>query len=180
MNTSAKIETAPVIAFVALGSNLGDRDAHLAFGARALAALPGVELEAVSPVYETAPVGPPQGEYLNAVARLRTTLAPRALLDAMLAIETRGGRTRDPERALSPRTLDLDLLLYGAETIEAPGLEVPHPRLNERAFVLIPLADVGADIRHPVLGKTLGALASAHAGDPDVRRWHRSLPLPGT
>jgi 2-amino-4-hydroxy-6-hydroxymethyldihydropteridine diphosphokinase len=178
LNASQRPASHPVTAFVALGSNLGDRDAHLAFALGELGALPGVKVEAVSPVYETDPVGPPQGPYLNAAARLHTTLAPHVLLAAMLAIEARAGRKRDPSQPLAPRTLDLDLLLYGSECVEAPGLEVPHPRLHERAFVLIPLADVGGEVIHPVLGEPIRVLVAPYAQAPGVRRWPKRLALP--
>jgi len=162
-------------AFVSMGTNLGDRAGHLAFALRALDALPGTRVVAVSPVFETDPVGPPpQGPYLNAAAELATSLAPRALLDALLAIESRTGRVRSVRDAA--RTLDLDLLLYDARTIDEPGLVVPHPRMLERAFVMEPLAALAPDLVHPSLGATLAALA-ARVRDPDaVRRWAGALP----
>jgi 2-amino-4-hydroxy-6-hydroxymethyldihydropteridine diphosphokinase len=146
-------------AYVALGSNLGDREAHLRDALAALRARPEIELVAVSRVYQTAPVGPPpQGPYLNAVARLRTTLSPRALLGRLLEIEAARGRKREGER-WSARSLDLDLLFYDSLTLDEPGLRIPHPRLHERSFVLEPLRDVAPGLVHPRLGKTVEELA---------------------
>lgn len=156
-----------VDAYIALGSNLGDREAHLTAAIEALRARPGVRITAVSRVYETAPVGPPpQGPYLNAVVRLRTRLAPRELLAALLEIEAAEGRQRESGR-WGARTLDLDLLFYGSLEVDEPGLCVPHPRLHERAFVLAPLRDVAPDLVHPRLGKTVAELAeNARAPGP--------------
>jgi 2-amino-4-hydroxy-6-hydroxymethyldihydropteridine diphosphokinase len=157
-------------AFVALGSNLGDREAALAFAVAELRASEGVEVEALSPVYETDPVGgPPQERYLNAVVALRTALAPRALLERLLAIEARAGRERGPVRA-APRRLDLDLLLYDDLVLEEPGLVVPHPRLHERGFALEPLRDLAPDLVHPVLGETIDRLARRVRDPSAVRR----------
>jgi 2-amino-4-hydroxy-6-hydroxymethyldihydropteridine diphosphokinase len=148
-----------VDAYVALGSNLGDREAHLAAALGALRARPGIRVTSVSKLYQTAPVGPPpQGPYLNAVARLRTRLAPRALLACLLEIEAAEGRLRETGR-WSARTLDLDLLFYGSLTLDEPGLRVPHPRLHERAFVLEPLCELAPRLVHPRLGKTVEELA---------------------
>jgi 2-amino-4-hydroxy-6-hydroxymethyldihydropteridine diphosphokinase len=148
-----------VDAYVSLGSNLGDREAHLAAAILALRAQPGVRVMAVSKLYETAPVGPPpQGPYLNAALRLRTQLAPRALLACLLAIEAARGRQRSARR-WSARTLDLDLLFYGSLLLDEPGLRVPHPHLHERAFVLVPLCDVAPRLVHPRLGQTVEELA---------------------
>ena len=148
-----------VDAYVSLGSNLGDREAHLAAAIEALRARPGMRVTSVSKVYETAPVGPPpQGPYLNAALRLRTRLAPRALLACLLEIEAAEGRQRSDSR-WSARTLDLDLLFYGSLTLDEPGLRVPHPHLHERAFVLEPLRDLAPQLVHPLLGKTVEELA---------------------
>ena len=130
----------PVIAYIALGSNLGDRHAHLAFGiSRLRQFLTDVR---VSSIHETAPEGvdEPQPDYLNAVVAGMTALGPHELLHALLAIERERGRTRASFRA--SRTLDLDLILYGDEVINTPELTVPHPRYLERQFVTRPLAEV--------------------------------------
>ena len=144
---------------IALGSNLGDREAHLAFG---LSALPGfITHLRQSRWYDTAPAGvsPDQPRYLNGVATGETALTARALLDRLLAIEAAAGRTRPSPMA--PRTLDLDLILFGDKTIEEPGLTVPHPRFRERLFVLEPLAEVAPDWIDPVTGHRIKELLSA-------------------
>lgn len=156
-------------AYVGLGSNLGDRRRHLECAARALRDTPGIEEAVLSPVYETDPVGPPQPPYLNAVARVRTTLGPRQLLDRLLAIEREHGRERGATRN-APRPLDLDLLLYGDCCVRSPGLEIPHPRLHERGFVLEPLRDLAAGLRHPTLGETIEDLALRVRDPAAVRR----------
>ncbi|MDJ0851345.1 MAG: 2-amino-4-hydroxy-6-hydroxymethyldihydropteridine diphosphokinase [Myxococcota bacterium] len=159
----------PVAAYVALGSNLGERSVHLARAVTALREATGVEVTGVSAVYETDPVGgPPQGRYLNAVVALRTQLAPHDLLRLLHEIEAGEGRVRDGRRD-APRTLDLDLLLHGDAVLETPDLVLPHPRLHERAFVLEPLADLVPDRVHPLLGETVSALAR-RASDPDAVR----------
>jgi 2-amino-4-hydroxy-6-hydroxymethyldihydropteridine diphosphokinase len=141
-------------AYVGLGSNLGDRRAQLASAFAALSALPGTTLEARSSLWASAPLaagGLPApdaaagGDYLNAVARLRTTLAPLALLHALQAIEAAAGRERPYPNA--PRGLDLDLLLYGDVALASAELTLPHPRLHERAFVVEPLLEIAPDLR---------------------------------
>jgi 2-amino-4-hydroxy-6-hydroxymethyldihydropteridine diphosphokinase len=156
--------------YVAVGSNLGDRDAHLAAALAALRATEGVEVVAVSPLYETDPVGPPpQGPYLNGAIEIATTLTPDALLERLFEIEASQGRTRGLERN-APRTIDLDLLLYGDRKLAGPDLEVPHPRLAERPFVLEPLCDLAPDLIHPTLGETIEALARRVRDPAAVRR----------
>jgi 2-amino-4-hydroxy-6-hydroxymethyldihydropteridine diphosphokinase len=129
------------VCYVGLGANLGDR--HRAFD-RALELMPGV-VEARSPRYETVPIGPPQPSFLNAAVRLRTALAPLALLEALLAIERALGRDREQETRWGPRTLDLDVLFWPGRILDEPRLHVPHPRLGDRAFALAPLLDVLAE-----------------------------------
>ncbi len=161
--------------FVALGSNLCDREGHLEEALRALASSAGIELLAVSPVYETAPVGlPPQGHYLNAVVRLRTSLAPRALLERQLEIEACAGRERGERDAA--RTLDVDLLLLGARVVDEPGLVVPHPGMFERAFVLEPLCDLAPEICHPTLCLTIEELVR-RVRDPAAVTRYRGFAL---
>lgn len=157
-------------AFVSLGTNLGDRAAHLAFAIRSFDALADTRVVALSPIFETDPVGPPpQGPYLNAAAELATALAPRALLDALLAIERAAGRERSVRDAA--RVLDLDVLLYEDAVIDEPGLVIPHARLAERAFVLEPLASLAPALRHPVLGVSLAELAACVRDPAAVRPW---------
>jgi 2-amino-4-hydroxy-6-hydroxymethyldihydropteridine diphosphokinase len=135
------------LAFLGLGSNLAHPRRQLARAVRAIERIARLRVVAVSPNYATAPIGSdaPQPDYVNAVAAVRTTLGPRALLAALQSIERRQHRRRDAEpRRNAPRTMDLDLLLYGRRRIRLPGLTVPHPRMHERAFVLRPLADVSA------------------------------------
>ncbi len=127
-------------AYVGLGANLGDRDAALQGALKALAALPQTRLIRTSAIYRTAPVDAHGPDYLNAVAVLQTRLAPDELLSHLQRIELASGRERPYRNA--PRTLDLDVLLYGEASIDSPALTVPHPRMHERAFVLIPLAEV--------------------------------------
>lgn len=143
-----------VTAFVGMGSNLGPREEHLRRAAEALATVPGVILRRVSAIHETAPVGgPPQGPYLNAAAELEVVLEPEALLEALQRIEAAAGRERGVR--WGPRTLDLDLLLYGDGRIDRPGLVVPHPRMAGRAFVLRPLAELAPDRAIPGAGGTV-------------------------
>jgi 2-amino-4-hydroxy-6-hydroxymethyldihydropteridine diphosphokinase len=157
------------IAYIALGSNLGDRERHLCAALEALRALRGVREVVSSPVYETDPVGPgEQRPYLNAVARVATELSPRDLLDRLLAIERSEGRERGPVRN-APRTLDLDLLLYDEREIDEPGLVVPHPRMAQRAFVLEPLCDLAPDLVIPGASAPVSALAAAVRDADSVR-----------
>jgi 2-amino-4-hydroxy-6-hydroxymethyldihydropteridine diphosphokinase len=130
-----------VRAYLGIGSNLGDRLAHLQSAVDGLAAAAGIAVVAVSAVYETDPVGPEQPDYLNAVVAVDTTLAARALLEVGQRLEAEAHRVRG-ER-WGPRTLDVDVLLFGDEQHDEPDLVVPHPRWREREFVLAPLADLG-------------------------------------
>src|SRR5262245_27329745 len=144
-------------AYIALGSNLGDRQAFVRQALEALVQA-GVQVHRVSTFHETAPVGGPagQGPYLNAAAEIETDLSPRSLLDLLLKIEHSLGRVR--RERYGPRTLDLDVLLYGDQVIHEPGLEVPHPRMHERRFVLAPLAGIAPEVLHPVLRRSVREL----------------------
>ena len=139
-------------AYIALGANLGDPAATVEAAFAALAHLPSSQLLARSRLYRTAPVGiTEQPEFVNAAAALETSLAPEALLDALLNIEQDFGRVRALRNG--PRTLDLDILLYDDLIIDTPRLTLPHPRLHLRAFVLYPLADLAADLQIPGRGQ---------------------------
>jgi 3-oxoacyl-[acyl-carrier protein] reductase len=161
-------------AYIALGSNLGDRLTHLDQALAELRRRPGVAVMRVSSVYETAPVGGPagQGPYLNAAAELRTILAPAALLQILLDVESGLGRVRTEHDG--PRTIDLDLLLYDNMVRDDPELTVPHPRLHQRLFVLQPLAEIALGVIHPVLKRSiadlLGDLLQLRPFGPSPRR----------
>ncbi|MCW5755300.1 MAG: 2-amino-4-hydroxy-6-hydroxymethyldihydropteridine diphosphokinase [Phycisphaeraceae bacterium] len=143
-------------AYVAMGSNLGDRLGVLLAALSDLAASPGIVVRAVSTVIETDPVGPSgQGRYLNAVVQLETSATPHELLERLLVIERKHGRDRTHGSRWGPRTLDLDLLLYDDRIIAEPGLTVPHPRMTERPFVLEPLAEIAGDRVIPTTGCTV-------------------------
>ena len=147
-------------AFVGLGSNLGDRERTLRQAVEELRRLPETEVRGVSSFRDTAPVGYlDQPRFLNGAVELETALAPRALLDGLLRIERELGRDRTQGPPQGPRTLDLDLLLYGDERIDEPDLEVPHPRLHERRFVLEPLFDLDPGLFLPGRGSIQALLA---------------------
>lgn len=133
------------LAYLSLGSNLGDRLEHLKRGVAGLHEMPGVRVTRLSAVYETEPVGVSgQNRYLNLVAQLETSLSPHDLLKACQAVESANGRVRTVR--WGPRTLDIDLLLYDGITMQTPELEIPHPRMHERAFVLVPLSTLDETI----------------------------------
>jgi 2-amino-4-hydroxy-6-hydroxymethyldihydropteridine diphosphokinase len=158
----------PVLSYVALGANLGEAETTVRAAIAALGRLPGTQLVAASSLYRTAPleVPEPQPDYINAVARLATTLTPHALLDELLALEARFGRVR-PYR-WAPRALDLDLLLYGDVVLDTPRLTLPHPRLHRRAFVLEPLLELDSFLEAPGLGPL--SAWRARLSDQDVER----------
>jgi 2-amino-4-hydroxy-6-hydroxymethyldihydropteridine diphosphokinase len=160
--------TAARRAYFGLGSNLGDRAAHLQFGLDGLAARAG-RVVAISPVYETQPVGgPPQPDFLNAVVAIETSLSPRDLLGVAKTLEAEAGREGpDPERRWGPRPLDIDVLMVGDERVDEPDLVVPHPRIHQRTFVLAPLADVAPEL-----------VVAPTAGWQGVRRFPLQLQLP--
>jgi len=156
-------------AYVGMGSNLGDRAAHLLRGVRGMLAS-GLRVARLSSVYETEPVGVPgeQPAYLNMVAELSPPLPPpEELLALLLGVERAEGRRRD--RPLAPRTLDLDLLLYGDLQTSSASLVLPHPRLQLRRFVLAPLAELIPEARHPVTGRTFAELLAAADEGQTVR-----------
>ncbi len=143
-----------VSVIVGLGSNLDDRNENMGRALDLLRELAGVSVLRVSSWRETDPVGgPPQGKYLNAVAEVETEIAPRELLARFHEIEADLGRVRTVRDG--PRPIDLDILLYGDEMIKEPGLEIPHPRMLEREFVLEPLAELAPERRHPLTGNTV-------------------------
>ena len=160
--------------FLGLGSNLGDREANLR---RAVELLPtyGVAIVEQSPVYDTAPVDAPpgSGRFLNVVCRVETTLPPLALLKAVKGLESALGRLPGPRSA--PRTVDIDILLYGDQVVDTPELTIPHPRFAARAFVLAPLADIAPDAKHPVLGVRVCELLAAASGREEVVRWEADV-----
>jgi len=157
--------TATRRAYLGLGSNLGDRLAHLQQAIDGLAATDGITVVVVSRVYETDPVGPEQPDYLNAVVAIDTTLTPRELLAVGQRLEQAAHRV--PGERWGPRTLDVDVLLVGDERVHEPDLEVPHPRMHQRAFVRVPLADVAPDLEAALPGSI----------DANVRETVRSTDL---
>ncbi len=147
-----------MIAYLGLGSNLGDRLANLQAAAAALP--PAARVLRASRVYETPPWGyAEQPAFLNQVLEIDTALPPLELLGVLKDIEASLGRT--PTFRYGPRLIDLDILLYNSQALELPGLSIPHPRLSERAFVLVPLAELAPDLRHPVNGKSIQELLEA-------------------
>jgi 2-amino-4-hydroxy-6-hydroxymethyldihydropteridine diphosphokinase len=155
-------QSSVVTAFVALGGNIGDPPAQIRSALRALAALPETRLVRQSSLYRNPPVGRlDQPEFVNGVARIETRIGPRDLLDRLLEIERGQGRVRGCPNA--PRTLDLDIVLYGDRVIREPGLIVPHPRMLERAFVLVPLAEIAPDAVVPGKGRVADLLARVDA-----------------
>lgn len=154
-----------VEAYIAIGSNLGDRARTIESAISSIRALPGIELDMVSTIIETDPVGPAgQGAYLNGVIRVRTSLGPHELLRTLLEIEHQHGRDRDREARWGARTLDLDLLVMGELVIDEPGLCVPHPRIHERSFVLIPLCELAPALHIPGYKETPRAMLGALSG----------------
>ena len=155
------------VAYLGLGTNLGDREANLRKALGLLPAESGLRLLRCSRIYETEPWGvAEQPAFLNSVAEVATTLAPERLLGVCKDVEERMGR--QPGIRWGPRLIDVDILLYGNQVVRLPHLEIPHPRLHLRAFALAPLAELAAATVHPSLGKTIGELAGAVEGREGV------------
>jgi 2-amino-4-hydroxy-6-hydroxymethyldihydropteridine diphosphokinase len=148
----------PIIAYVALGSNLGDRERNIRSAAQKLDAKEGIKVQAISKLHDNPAVGGPEGSpnFLNAAAKIETTLGSHALLHRLLDIERELGRQR--REKWEPRVIDLDLILYGDQIISSDELIVPHPLMHERRFVLQPLAEIGPDVVHPTLQMTIAGL----------------------
>ena len=164
----------PTRAYIGLGSNLAHPRRQLAYALARLARVAGVRMREASPHYVTAPIGGgPQPDYVNAVAAIDTTLPPRALLDRLQRIERVQRRRRESGVRNAPRTLDLDLLLYGARRIHSPRLTVPHPRMHERAFVLKPLTDIAPAATIPGRGLARRFLPGLRGQRIERTRSHR-------
>jgi 2-amino-4-hydroxy-6-hydroxymethyldihydropteridine diphosphokinase len=158
-------------AYVGLGSNLGEREVLLRAAIEQIAQLPETRLGRTSSLYDTAPVGElDQPNFLNAVLQVETALTARQLLWNLLLIERRLGRVRHAASRYGPRTIDLDLILYGDLVVDTEDLRVPHPEFHRRAFVLVPLAEIEPNLVHPVLGLTMAELLAKIEERPDVRR----------
>ena len=161
-------------AFVGLGSNLGDREAQIRMALDELAKLPGTRVSRASSLYDSEPVGEvEQPNFLNAVAQLDTELTARQLLWNLLLIERRLGRVRSAR--WGPRSIDLDLLMFGELVVEEPDLQVPHPELANRSFVLVPLVEIDPLLVHPVTGHTMLHHLSLLKTRPPVKRGTRLL-----
>lgn len=166
MMQSAGASDRVVQAAIALGGNLGNTRQILSQAVQTVDSLAGINVLAKSHLYRTAPIGPPQPDYINACILASTALTPRALLEHLLSIENQFGRVR--KERWGARSLDLDLIFYGDQIIDMPKLTVPHPRLHERAFVLVPLADISPNWSHPVFEKTTTQLLDELAKECEI------------
>lgn len=169
------------LVYVAIGANLGDRDATFAAAIRAIEAESDLLLLSASPVFETDPVGPDgQGAYLNAVIQMRVWLGPIELLRRLQSIEVALGRERSREtQRWGPREIDLDILFFGDRCIEMPELVVPHLRAHERSFVMAPMAALSPSFMHPKLGRTVIEIARSFADLGKLRAWPSPRGWPG-
>lgn len=158
------------LAYISIGSNIEDRFSHLREAVRALHSSSAISVLAVSSIYETAPVGyTEQSEFLNLVIEIETDLGPYGLLEVCQTIENQLGRVRDIR--WGPRTVDLDILLFKNDSIETDNLQIPHPRMHERAFVLIPLLEIAPSVRDPLTEKSYAELQAVH--DEGVTLWRK-------
>lgn len=163
-----------VIVYLGLGSNLGQREANLAQAVHQLSR--SVRVLRSSSIYETVPWGyADQPNFLNSVLEAETTLPPLQLLAAVKRLEGEVGR--EPSFRYGPRLIDIDILLYGNSTTDLPDLQIPHPRISQRAFVLVPLAELAPGLVHPTLGLTIAELARQVEGKEGVRLWRPPLEL---
>ncbi len=161
----------PVEVYFGLGSNLGDRQGNLEKALDLLSQR--LRMGQVSSIYETRPIGNrEQPDFLNLVCQIYTRLSPEGLLTLAKSIESKLGRASGKSGA--PRSIDIDILFYGDQTVETPGLVIPHPRLTERLFVLIPLVEIAVHLRHPVTGKTVRELLSGAPGIQSVFKWRNN------
>lgn len=164
-----------VIAYLGLGSNLGQREANLAQAVLQLSQ--SVRVLRSASIYETAPWGyADQPNFLNSVLEAETTLPPLRLLTAVKRLEGEVGR--EPSFRYGPRLIDIDILLYGDSTTNLPDLQIPHPRISQRAFVLVPLAELAPGLMHPTLGLTIAELARRVEGKEGVKVWRAPLEIP--
>lgn len=159
-------------AFIGLGSNLGDREANIRQALQQLEQLPETTIVRGSSLYDTEPVGvPDQPNFLNGVVQIETHLAPRQLLWNLMLIERRLGRVRTQH--WGPRVIDLDLLLYGDEVLEEPDLQIPHPLMTQRSFVMVPLVEIEPLLVHPVTNQTMLSILQRLGADPLVKHGSR-------
>jgi 2-amino-4-hydroxy-6-hydroxymethyldihydropteridine diphosphokinase len=162
--------------YLSLGSNVGDRAGNIARAIEALGAR-GVRVTKQSSLYETEPVDVRgDGWFLNCAVEAETDMMPRQLMSALLAIERSLGRRREPlaEGPKEPRTIDMDILLFGSSVLHMPELEIPHPRMTERRFVLVPLSEIAPGVEHPVFKQNIAQLLAAAPDRSQVRVWHPS------
>ena len=159
-----------MLVYLGLGGNTGDRESNLEEALGRLDAVAGIQVVRASSFYDTAPVGPPQPRFLNAVCAVETTLSPEELLDAIHRIENDMGRRRNADDRWGPRSIDIDLLFYGDRVIDGERLTVPHRQAHKREFVLRPMAEIAPDFMHPVIHRTMADMLEDITRDDDHDR----------